>query len=378
MADCRCVALLLGLLLGGASHPLLQDGDSLSRAQQLRRQGQPEVAIALLDEARASGADTPSLDGLLGLCLLDASKANRAAALASQWQGYEGPEYRLYVFLGRHAQGLGDLEGAVAAYERARSLRQPGIEATIGLIQTQAALGKLGKAVEVAEELEQHDPTMGRRLAADMLMVHGDTLRKKGGEALPTAVEKYAAAHEKVPEDEVIARILVEYLVGMFRVDEAEAVIGRVWGDGKNSALEQYWRGLCRATVRDLEGAQRLFEAVLEEDPNHAPTLLELAGLALDGGDLDGAESYLENCPVGGEQEGRRLLFLGFVSRNRGELDHAETYLRQAAKASPGHVKTLYHFGRLLMQQGKTEEGREVLARFQTLSAAQAGHEPLR
>lgn len=357
-------AVLLVVLLQLGLVGLASADDAFDEARQLRQQGRFGEAVAVLDGAVAAGRTDGRLDGLLGLCLLDAGLRERADTLAERLSGYTGGDHRVHVFLARHLEMSGDAQAAVASYREALK-HHDAVEAHFGLINLFMMSGRLGKAYRQAEELARLQPDRGGRMLAAVLAAQGDRYVSAGGEAISLAVDKYTAALELIPGDPGLAERALEVMLLAVRVDEARQLVDDVFGSPDVGATAAYWHGRVRAAELDTDGARVLYERALEGEPTHQGALLALTRLSLDEGDPDGARAWLARCDPALPVTTRQLVMRGEIAETLGDLDDAERHLRRALEQEPEHGKALYALGRLLLRLDRPDEGRELLARFQ-------------
>ncbi len=347
--------------------PVAAQDDAVKAAGVLRRQGRPAEAVAVLEGARGAGGDA-TLEGMLGLCALDAKRWEQCDALAAAWGDYDGDDYRLVVFLGRHAATRGDGEAGRLRLERATTLRERPIEARLELVELLLRLPDLGAALVQAEALEAVEPSVGRPQRARVLRAQGEHQARKGPEALPKAVEKYREAYAADPSDPLTAALLLDGLILMVRAEEAAEVIESLYGAGRDPLAYHWRRAQVELAAKRIEPARAQLARVLSLDPAHVEARLESARLALDAGDHPGARAHLDACPPATPHESRRRLLLGLLALDLQDDGAAEQHLRAAVALQPGNTKALYHLGRLLMKLGRRDEGAEILERYQALA----------
>jgi tetratricopeptide (TPR) repeat protein len=154
-------------------------------------------------------------------------------------------------------------------------------------------------------------------------------------------VDDAAAAHDYehalaiTPEDDNVRLRLAEIQERTGHAAEAVAHFERL--RGRQPAEPAVLLGLarCRRQLGQPDEARQLVEAVLADHPLHAGALAEHGWLALDGG----------------------------------EVGEAETWLRQAVAQDPHDREILYSYYRCLEQLGKTDEARACLERVRALEA---------
>jgi thioredoxin-like negative regulator of GroEL len=362
----RLLAALLVLALFAAA-PRAQDAAEKARA--LRKSGQLEQALAVLEAARAGAPRDEQLAGLQGLCLLDAGRTAEAAQLAAAFPGYAGSEPRLHTFLGRAAaldrrwdEALQHLQAALAVDGR---MVEPAVES----VRTLMAAGRFAAAVTAAARVEALQPELGRRLASEALVAQADRLQSQGQEALGLVVEKLAAALELRPDDLVLGERLLDLQVPLLRVDDARALAARLYPGEAGRGARLYWEGRCRDALTDKAGARESFEQALAAQPEHAGARLELARLDIEEGAFERALERLAPLPEGGQHAARRLLLTGLAEMGLHRDGPAEEHLRAALALEPANLKTRYQLGRLLLRTGRADEGQALLKQVEEQDA---------
>lgn len=101
--------------------------------------------------------------------------------------------------------------------------------------------------------------------------------------------------------------------------------------------------------------AQAEFLAAVECSPSLAEAYVQLGGLAMNKGDLDGCLEWNEKAcrarPLFAVPYGN----IGFVHLQRGDLDKAEKALRRAIKIDPKFVQALATLGSALFMKGELD-----------------------
>jgi tetratricopeptide (TPR) repeat protein len=354
------LALLVLLPLAAAQSSV----DAAAEVRALRKAGRLPDAVLAAESARAAAPRDELLAGLHGLCLLDAGRAEEAAAVAREFPAYEGREPRLRTLLGRLAQRDSRWDEALAHFDAALAadgrLLEPAVEST----RTLMAAGRFGAAVTAAARVEALQPALGRSLASEALVAHADRLMQHGGEGVGPAADKLAAAFELRPEDTALGERLLELQVQLVRVDRARPLSKRLYPGDAQRALRSYWEGRCHDALNDASAARRHYEEALALQPDLGPALLELARLDIDAGAFEAALQRLERVPADGAPVARRLLLTGLAEEGLRRDGPAEQHLRAVLQLEPGNTKAAYHLGRLLVRTGRPGEGKQLLAQL--------------
>jgi len=354
----RLLVALLALVFASAA-PRAQDAAEQARA--LRKSGQLEEALAVLEAARAASPRDELLAGLQGLCLLDAGRAEQAAQLAATFPGYAGKEPKLHTFLGRASALDGRWDEALQHFEAALAVDGRQLEPAVESVRTLMAAGRFAAAVTAAARVEALSPELGRRLAADALVAQADRLQAAGREALGPAIEKLTAALELRPDDVALGERLLDMQVPLLRVDDARKLAARLFPGEEGRGARLYWEGRCRDALTDRTGAREAYEQALAAQPSHAEARIELARLDIDDGAFEKALERLASLPGSGKHAARALLLTGLAELGLHRDGPAEEHLRAALLLEPENPKAQYQLGRLLLRTGRTEEGRSLL-----------------
>ena len=122
-------------------------------------------------------------------------------------------------------------------------------------------------------------------------------------------------------------------------IDEYIADLKREIANNEQCANHHYNLGMALLTKRDLVGAEESFLAAVRNSPRLAEAFVQLGGICLERGDLDGCLRYNEeaaNCrakfPIPWSN-------IGFVHWQRGEPAKAITALKKAIKWDPNFIQ---------------------------------------
>ncbi|MDG2149770.1 MAG: tetratricopeptide repeat protein [Planctomycetota bacterium] len=366
MTSAGLPVLLLGVLLNLSS---ASTDEAFEEARRLRRAGEAAEAAEVLRAQLQNHLNDGDYIGLLGLCLLDSGATAEADALLREQGASIEDSFRLEILRGRLAQAHNDMSAAEEAYREATRLNGQAVEAWVLRVRANMSSQRMGKALKNSQRLEAVNPELGRSLSAEILKAQGDGYRRMGIATIELAADKYVAALEKTPENDALANLVLETQLSAMRTEEvAELVAARFEGE-EHALARHYWTGRGSATAQQNEAAREAFLAALDLDSEHADSALWMAKLSLADGQPDAARSWLERCSSAGLSTAQTELLMGEVLTELGDLEAAESHLRAAADRDPNFTKALYLLGRLLMRTGQTDEAREVLARFQELSA---------
>ena len=122
-------------------------------------------------------------------------------------------------------------------------------------------------------------------------------------------------------------------------IDEYIADLKKEIGQNEQCANHHYNLGMALLSKRDFMGAEESFLAAVRNSPRLAEAFVQLGGICLERGDLDGCLRYNEeaaNCrakfPIPWSN-------IGFVHLQRGEPAKAITALKKALKWDPNFIQ---------------------------------------
>lgn len=281
----------------------------------------------------------------------------------------------------------GDPEGETGA--RARALMHVA-QAYQDLSRNEVVLAT--QEADTAERLRPGDPHV-ELLAATVAARRGEGVRAE------RALDRLARAPRGMIPAPVSARaamLRVDLLLDAGRVHEALAVIESLDRDHPAVGAIKNRLGLARAAVGDRAGAREAFQRAAEIDPSHEAPLVNLARLAREEGDLQGARALLERA-IGVAPESpeawlaygvvlgdlrdprarRALVRAGELAPDdaapwlaQGDLDLAEGHLegalesfRQALARDPDNVAAETNLGVVLARRGERAGAIEAFER---------------
>ncbi len=208
------------------------------------------------------------------------------------------------------------------------------------------------------------------------------------------------------PQTGVILEALVAGSLRAYRLDDAEALIGRWQEHAPDNAHAEHSRGFLaelrgqpldavksyrRAIQLDAEHVDARFrlgnvlldlaqaqEAVphlrwlAERHPAYVAVLVDLARGLDQLGQQDEAEQLLARARGLGTNHPDTWLESGILALRREQYEQAESWLRRACALSPGDYRSHYQLSLCLERRGKAEEARELLPRLKQLEADNA------
>jgi tetratricopeptide (TPR) repeat protein len=118
----------------------------------------------------------------------------------------------------------------------------------------------------------------------------------------------------------------------------------------ESPASREFRAGVQLQLKGDLAGAQAKFVAALRLDPNHAPALIGLAGIARAQGNDKAAADYLQRAERASPRSADVQVAWGRFYASRNEFGPAENYFLRARESAPKAVPPALELGDLYMR----------------------------
>ncbi len=124
-----------------------------------------------------------------------------------------------------------------------------------------------------------------------------------------------------------------------------------------DQAAVRFMRGAMLEKMKDFDGAEAAFRAIIKDDPSNAGALNYLGYMLADRNQrLDEAQKLIAKALELDPQNGAYLDRLGWVLFHQNMLDDAESHLRQALEKMGNDPTVHDHLGDVLMKEGKVKE----------------------
>lgn len=317
----------------------------LIRAEYALRVGQPDRALALLEQAPSQYARHPELLGLLVQARLDNGQASRALESA-RLLAEAAPRSAMAHYLLAVAQGDNGGAGEMhKSLERALALDPSFGPARRAEVKLLAMEKKYPEAEARLNKLARERPD-----DAEVLSLKGWYAGVRGQSR--EAVEAYRRLLEKAPGTRVATRLAqAQWRAG----DQAGAVASlEKWLDNHPSdGLSRYvLAGLYREVGR-RESARQQLEKLLESSPNNVPAMNDLAWLLRDS-DPARALELAERAAEAAPQLPMVLDTLAAILTDRGQELRAAELLKRAVALDPGNPSIAYRLAVALDKAGRT------------------------
>jgi len=133
----------------------------------------------------------------------------------------------------------------------------------------------------------------------------------------------------------------------------------RKLAENPECANSQYALGMGYLTKRMFKEAEEAFLKAVDCSPKLVEAYVQLGGIAMQRGDLDGCLHYNEIAAKTMPLFAVPHANIGFVYMQRGEADKAVAAFRAAIKKDPGFVQAIASLGGALYMQGHLDESEE-------------------
>lgn len=255
-----------GSLLGSGSSTAAQ-ASLLADAAQARDAGELEVALGLFRDVLAENPTiVPAYLGIGDIYMVqrDFAQAEPVFARAAR---LEPRNFDAQFGHGRSLQMLGQFLRAVQAYHRALSIDPNHPDANHNIASSYMQMNEMRSALIFAEKAIELDPRNGAA------RVNLGAIYEEVGEK-EAAIEQYLMALELLPINDTppVMLNLINVLASELRYQEAANTaenLARITPSA--NAYERL--GWARFRLRDYEGSMEAYEAAIELDPNHWPSL---------------------------------------------------------------------------------------------------------
>ena len=287
-----------------------------------------------------------------------------------------GRAYRSFL-VGRHLEGEGDIDGAIAAYREAAELDTDTGEVLAELASLYARRNEADDAVDAAEEALAREPDnltahriLGLVLAAragsgnqsgDQLGQAITHLEAARGTILPDLqveltlgrlylaggqVERAATHLESLLEEESglteAGVLLSEAYEDLGRLEEALTAIEGVVANGRASSRALRRLGELYGRNNRWTDAVEAYERAVERNPRSRRSQRELADALLRAGEIDRGRDMLRQLTTNSPDDGAALYRLSEVELQLGNLDEAASAAERLIAAEPNGIRGPY------------------------------------
>jgi tetratricopeptide (TPR) repeat protein len=266
-------------------------------------------------------------------------------AVATLYSNYLKGLY--YLEQGKYSESLKELEKAKARDPQSIHIRLKIATALVGLERTDEAIAVLNEAKKIAPD----------NLDVSLALIFIYSYNRDDVQLEKEYEEFLKKAHELKPKDVGISEYLAQFYFYKNNPQEAIEIYERILETKPDYIGALFWLGQLYEEVGRRHDAITVWKKGLEIDPTYHLILNSLGYIyAVEGINLDEAESMIKKALEKEPQSGAYLDSLGWVYFKKGDLEKAEEYLVEAI----GYTKDpeIYgHLGDLYIKLGDIDRG---------------------
>jgi tetratricopeptide (TPR) repeat protein len=281
------------------------------------------------------------------------------------------PPARFYYVKGRILQAKGQIPAALSSLRHASALDPKSADALVAIAQIYASQNKHGDSFATlrrARALNPESVPVLRRFVVEAMQAG------QHGAALAAAHELIQKSPENADDLYLVAAVMLQEKELTSAIPLLEKYVAQRSDDAKG------WLGLGMAYVekRRTDDARKALQRSAQLDPTLAETHYQLGVLAgLEGKPQEGIQHFGQVVRMQ-PRHARALAGLGALYIQTRELDKALNALRRAEAIDPNDAQMEYDLGLVLSSQGKPEEAKVHMERFQKLKQTQSRGAPNR
>ena len=347
----------------------------------------------------------PCGSGLLAFWLLTSASLTPAQAPAPA-AADTSADAEYYFLLGRHLEGSGKLDEALAALKQAIALAPNNAEPRAELAAFYARQDKAAESLTAAEDALKIDPQnreANRVLGSVLAALVEDGQPARPGDDVAGYAPRAITALEIARGNDGTEELSVDLALGRLymrahRPADAIAPLHRIFLE--NPGFMQGALMLAQAQQASAKPADALatLTTVLNEDPSQVRARVMLAEIQeqqhqwkdaaaswkqaqelmptnadigarrsmalLNSGDMDGAESAARAARAANPNDVRVLYVLGVALEARNAFDEALPVLEQASRLAPDNASVQYQYGGALDRTGRTADAEKTFRRI--------------
>lgn len=360
--------------------------------------GSAGEAVRFLSEAAEKDPENPWLGLQLAQAALQVNDLSRAQAILEELLKADPENYRALLLLGEIASMRRNYPAAKDRFNEVLKLKPDNVAALTAMAQiafeverdleatkqfahkvltiddgnlrallwnaeAAAFTGDVAHAAELYTRLVRYNPTLIHRMSevARQLGLRGHQ---------EDAILLFEQALTIDPDESALRLEWEEAVQKLRGEDGLRAAYQRLMEESNNDdrIANLYARHL--KEDGDMEALVELRRTMLEEDPSHTESLLDIANYHLDQDRFEKARPFLEQALASNpaDPDIHRDIGLAFLSHDR--LEEARKHLERALRLKPDDVAALTAMARLHQQAGEHEKAEELLRKALDLSPA--------
>jgi putative PEP-CTERM system TPR-repeat lipoprotein len=294
----------------------------------------------------------PALLELRGVALMGTGDFVSAQGAFKQWSDLEPESARAHFLYGESLARAGNVNGASAELKRALELDAAYLPARVGEIKMLVSRNDVGAAGERLVALRKE---FGPR--REVLGIEG--WFALGTNDFVTAADRFSTLLEDQRDTELMV-LYIRSLWAQKKYDEAiEKMQAWLETDPKDLVVEIHLADAFVSLGRNDE-ARAAYARVVEQYPDNLPALNNLATLGQEQ-DLAGSIKYAEHAYKLAPHDPIVMDTLGALLQKGGDRARGERLIQDAARLAPEDAQIQVHFAKVLADNGRTAEAKQVL-----------------
>lgn len=257
--------------------------------------------------------------------------------------------------------GLRHFEAATAAFEQALAQAPDDSRARLGLLRMALTQGDHARAESDLEPILKSEPNN-----LDAWLLKGKLA--SAGSDFVMAENAFQTAL-RIDGGSTAARTgLVEALMAQGKREKAEEQLAPVMAALPDPAEANYLKAQMAWHSDKPNAAKQALQAALEANAEHLPSLLLMAAVNFEEGQLREAREYLDRFLAQDKTHAGARQLLGIVHLQSGELQDGIRLLRPLADERPADTRLHTLLGSAYLDAGQTDEGMRYLKRASELA----------
>jgi putative PEP-CTERM system TPR-repeat lipoprotein len=331
----------------------LQPSIMLSRYHLAKNE--PMKALEKMREAHSNNEDNPMALYELGKVQLAAGQNSNAIHSFRKLEDKAKNNPELFFLLGKALKAEKSSQEAVAAWEKAVSIKTDYLPAEAALAEESLQQKQFDKAEQLALEIQKKHPqsSLGFRF-------HGDSYR--GRKQNNKALEAYKKAF-KIAPNSYLAQQQFLLLKQAGEMDKAFSLLEAWSKNDQNDLNAMLMLAMAHQEKGHKQKAVDYYEKILEKSANNTLVLNNLAWLYQELGDKR-AVATAEKALVNAENSPEVADTAGWILIQNNQVNKGLVILQQAAVQAPHIAAIRVHLAEALVKAGRKDEARKELTRL--------------
>ncbi|MEP3049831.1 MAG: tetratricopeptide repeat protein [Erythrobacter sp.] len=252
-----------------------------------------------------------------------AGEPRTAMTFASEALSQDPNDPEIRMLIAEISMALGNPDRAIAELQKVDAGSEHSALAQIRLADAYFAAGKLERAAEILQPLEQHT-ALSHSVAIGILLAQGK---------IDPAFDRLSAALADFPDDARLIAMDAQRLWMSARREEAMTRLAPILNSDSVIFEAHVLAGQMRLSERSLDQAKAHFSAVLKSRPTHQTAMLALAAIARDQGEDEEARNWIAKVHNVGPAHPVAQLFAAQIAYDSGDFQQAYELIEQVPPA---------------------------------------------